>query len=282
MHSLLTAPASSHLREYVRTFAQRDFSSPNSESVQPILATLEYVLEFHFLGSPIVEYCDGRPRETYRMALAGPSTSRRAYLRMHSTIKSFGIFFHPFGFWRLFGMSSKEFVNNAYAADDVMGKPVRELWECLAESKSFKRRVDAVEGFLSSALARASDRTRIMDTAHHLIDVDPSTPIPELARVTGLSVRQYERRFDADVGMSPKLYARLSRYLTALDLKLSRPTRTWLGIAHETGYYDQMHMVKDFQALAGATPERLFAELGDSRPLASVPSVQYDGIGRPL
>jgi transcriptional regulator GlxA family with amidase domain len=106
-----------------------------------------------------------------------------------------------------------------------------------------------------------------MDTAHHVVHVDPSTPISELARLTGLSVRQYERRFDADVGMTPKRYARIARYMTALDLKLSRPNRTWFGIAHETGYHDQMHMVKDFQLLAGAPPERLLAELGDARPL---------------
>jgi AraC-like DNA-binding protein len=144
---------------------------------------------------------------------------------------------------------------------------MRDLWECLAERKSFDSRVDAAEGFLSSALARASNQTRIMDTAHHLIQADPSTSISELARVSGLSVRQYERRFDADVGMSPKVYARITRYLSALDLKLCRPCRAWLGIAHDSGYYDQTHMVKDFKLLAGASPERLFADLGDARPL---------------
>jgi AraC-like DNA-binding protein len=252
----------------VRTFAEREVNSPVLEIVQPYPATLDYVLAFDFLGGlPILEYCDGRPGETYQMALVGPYTSRRANFRLRGIVDSFGIFFQPFGFWRLFGIPSKECVNNAHAADDVLGKQMRELWERLAESKSFKHRVDVAEVFLSSALARASKRTHIMNSAHHLIHVDPNTPVSELARVTGLSVRQYERRFEADAGMSPKLYARITRYLTALDLKLARPTRSWLGIAHDTGYCDQMHMVKEFQLLAGAPPERLFAELVDARPL---------------
>jgi hypothetical protein len=71
---------------------------------------------------------------------------------------------------------------------------------------------------------------------------------------------------------SPKLYDRIVRYQMALDLKLCAPHRTWMSIAHQTGYHDQMHMIKDFQLLSGNTPARLLAELGDARPLAEAPA----------
>ena len=105
VHSLLKAPASPHLREHVRTFAEREVNSPVLEIVQPYPATLDYVLAFDFLGGlPILEYCDGRPGDTYQMALVGPYTSRRANFRLRGIVDSFGIFFQPFGFWRLFGI----------------------------------------------------------------------------------------------------------------------------------------------------------------------------------
>jgi AraC-like DNA-binding protein len=277
VHSLLSAPASPHLREYVRAYAQRHVALTASAIVQPVPATLENVIEFDFLGLPIVDYADDKSHDSYTIAMIGASTFRRANLRFNCAIDSFGIFFRPFGLWQLFGIPTKELVNKAFAADDVLGKQVRELWQLLAEGKSFDCRVNTAERFLSSALARASDRTRIMDTAHYIIHSEPSSPVSELARATGLSLRQYERRFIADVGMSPKLYARIARYQMALDLKLRRPDRAWLSIAHQAGYHDQMHMIKDFELLTGASPERLFAELGDARPSAEASLLQYDG-----
>jgi hypothetical protein len=48
-------------------------------------------------------------------------------------IQSFGIFFQPFGLWQLFGIPMKECTNKAFAAGDVLGKQMEELWEILAE-----------------------------------------------------------------------------------------------------------------------------------------------------
>jgi len=266
LQRLLIAPSSPHLKEYVRTYAQRDVAFSESPIVQPVPATLENVIEFEFLGMPIVEYVDEEPFSSYRTALIGAQTSRRANVRFNCDIESFGIFFEPFGLWQLFGIPTGELVNQGFAAEDVLGKPIRDLWEQLAEIRSFQHRVDTVEQFLSAMLVRVSDRTRLMDSAHYLIYGQPTNRVSEIARATGLSVRQYERRFIADIGVSPKLYARIIRYQGALDRKLRRPERSWLSIAHEAGYYDQTHMIKDFELLTGASPERLLAGLGDGRP----------------
>ena len=75
-----------------------------------------------------------------------------------------------------------------------------------------------------------------------------------LERESGLSERQFRRAFKAEVGASPKLYARIVRLNAALDLKVSTPSAPWTEIAHQFGWFDQAHMDKDFTALAGASP----------------------------
>jgi hypothetical protein len=35
---------------------------------------------------------------------------------------------------------------------------------------------------------------------------------------------------------------------------MATPERLWTDIAHEFGSYDQMHMVRDFERLAGESP----------------------------
>jgi hypothetical protein len=64
-----------------------------------------------------------------------------------------------------------------------------------------------------------------------------------------LSPRQFERRFLAQVGIPPKLYARIIRFNAALDNKLRLPSTPWSRVANEHDYYDQMHLVHDPEVL---------------------------------
>jgi AraC-like DNA-binding protein len=80
------------------------------------------------------------------------------------------------------------------------------------------------------------------------------TRIDELAFHSGLNVGQYERRFAEEVDVTPKLFARVTRLGMAVDKKRLAPDRSWASVAHEWEYFDQMHMVRDFQSLGGDAP----------------------------
>ena len=75
-----------------------------------------------------------------------------------------------------------------------------------------------------------------------------------------LSVRQFERRFAALMGVPPKTYARIGRIQKALE-KMRSPELRWADIAQMLGYYDQMHMVHDFRHLAGSNPSKVAPQL---------------------
>nr|WP_246410033.1 helix-turn-helix domain-containing protein [Granulicella aggregans] len=99
-----------------------------------------------------------------------------------------------------------------------------------------------------------------------MINKKGTVAINDLARSIGLSLRQYERRFADEVGMSPKLFSRVTRFQTALDTKRVEPMRSWLSIAHEFGYLDQTHMVRDFRSLSGTVPGQILVQSGDLQP----------------
>lgn len=85
--------------------------------------------------------------------------------------------------------------------------------------------------------------------------------IGRLANSVGLSVRQFERRFIQQVGVRPKLYARIARFEAALDSRARSGTKSWTEVAHEFGYHDQMHLVHDFEQFSGETPTNLLTEV---------------------
>ena len=110
--------------------------------------------------------------------------------------------------------------------------------------------------------AHASPLTQAMAAAQNLLRSDLGMRIEQLARESCMSVRTYERKFVAQMGLSPKLFARLRRFQLALDRKRVSET-TWLDVAHDLGYFDQMHMVKEFRAFGGDAPSRLLQSCGD-------------------
>ena len=104
-----------------------------------------------------------------------------------------------------------------------------------------------------------------MAAAENLLQADSGMRIQQLADESCMTVRTFERKFVAEMGLSPKLFARLRRFQLALDRKRSSGTR-WLDVAHDLGYFDQMHMVKEFRAFGGEAPSRLLQSCGDYQP----------------
>ena len=84
--------------------------------------------------------------------------------------------------------------------------------------------------------------------------------VEPLARDLGVSTRHLRRALQAPVGLSPKALASVLRFhsvLLAAD-RLARPS--WSTLAVRSGYYDQAHLIGEFQALCGLTPQALHRE----------------------
>jgi AraC-like DNA-binding protein len=79
------------------------------------------------------------------------------------------------------------------------------------------------------------------------------------------------RLFQQEVGLTPKHFARVRRFLRVVQA--TRPQRTgqtqqrvnWARLAVDCGYYDQAHLINEFHAFAGVSPSAyLRARTADS------------------
>jgi AraC-like DNA-binding protein len=106
-------------------------------------------------------------------------------------------------------------------------------------------------------------------------------PVEPLMDETGRSRRVVTERFGAQLGVSPKAYARIVRFRRAIGLLGGvGHGRTLADVAIECGYYDHSHFTRDCVALAGCPPSALMAEsscdpgvrfLQDDQLVGSVP-----------
>lgn len=83
--------------------------------------------------------------------------------------------------------------------------------------------------------------------------------IADLADGIGWSRRHFVARFRAEVGLPPKIAARMLRFHRATRL-LARGVPAAV-VSAACGYTDQSHLVREFRALAGVTPGAFVAEL---------------------
>jgi AraC-like DNA-binding protein len=129
------------------------------------------------------------------------------------------------------------------------------LAERLAESRCSYDRIAAVSQFLL-ANVRPHGRDPVVCRAAANLRSNPSLRVGALAAELGLSERHLSRKFNTVFGIGPKRFARIAR----VEHVLAACGRgaAWADIAYSCGFTDQAHMVNDFNAILGATPDYLF------------------------
>ena len=70
----------------------------------------------------------------------------------------------------------------------------------------------------------------------------------------GISAQRFIELFRNDVGLPPKLFARLARFRRVLGCVDTADEVDWTDVAIAAGYFDQAHMIRDFRQFAGVTP----------------------------
>jgi AraC-like DNA-binding protein len=123
------------------------------------------------------------------------------------------------------------------------------------------RCVRVLDRILTRHLMRAAPIDPLVIAAGRLLLREPR-PIADVARRMGVSPRHLTRTFRHAVGLTPKMFARISRFQrVAAVLDDESSGGVLAGVALACGYYDQSHLVRDVRAFAGGTPVALRAAL---------------------
>ena len=176
-----------------------------------------------------------------------------------------------------------ELTDAVYDAYAVIGPEIPRLEHELGDTPGFAERIQIIEERLIRMLGCHGTQDPVAIAANSLFASNGIHRVSTMATDSGLSPRQFERRFLAQVGVPPKLYARIIRFNAALDHKLRSPGRAWSRIANDHDFYDQMHLVHDCRAFTGESPctvpgahrrrARVPYVLRDSKPSATLMKV---------
>lgn len=210
-------------------------------------------------------------RDQYLLVLPGQREShpraslygqRTGYLDILPTgrVGLMSVVFTPVGVRDLLHVPLGELANNCYSLEEVLGKEGRELEDQIITAHGFDERVQSLERFLLQRLKRKNEfeNNRMRMVITRLLQNRGLLNVEQLADYACLSKKQFERVFAAYVGLMPKQYLRVIRFLHAVEIKNRMPEIDLATLAFHAGYYDSAHLANEIKTLTGHTSSTLF------------------------
>jgi AraC-like DNA-binding protein len=215
---------------------------------------------FHY-GDVFEMRYPGKPWTELHRSVAVSQTDRFVEIRPSGASGFVSVRFFPWGAHRFFRVPVDAFADRALPAEHLWGRDVRVLEERLAAAASFPARIRLLEGFLLDRLCDGRMRRPLPVTRRTASGVvrlvqarGGRLSMARLSKEAGLGERRLERMFRRVVGVPPKRYARLCRFLDACRLLREARITSVAQVAMDCGYSDQPHLQREFRRLAGMTP----------------------------
>lgn len=207
----------------------------------------------------------GRSRDRAGALLRG-ADSTSFVLENDRPIYEFGVDFTPGGAYPFFAPPASA-LQNAQAPLDALwnAQVVRELRERVEEAQTLGERIHLLEQELLQQMVRPLAHHPAVTTALRALslprrggeqrdDDGNFARITQVAEAAGVSRRRLTRVFGEEVGLTPKQFARIQRFLATLRRMRSQQRIDWAQLALACGYYDQAHLINEFRTFAGVCP----------------------------
>lgn len=189
--------------------------------------------------------------------LVGASASP-VVLRMRGRVHGLSVTLRPGASLALFGVPAHQLAGQEATWQDVTNPALRHHAERVHEAGDDAARAQLLLDGLGHALRRAheDDSRRVRRAAALFGAAAGERTVRAVAETLGLSERRLQQLFRDHVGLPPRTWSRIARMHECLRLLRGPVTLPWQALALDGGFYDQSHLVNEFQALCGMTPAR--------------------------
>jgi AraC-like DNA-binding protein len=247
---VLASPPS--LADVVEAIWQVDVPDPCEARARSltVLPSAASIMAVHF-RDPIRSDRKNYAHQAYRTVITGVQRDT-VTIEPSGPTGSVIVRFKPGAAACVFGPEMAAFSDANVELSDVVGDPTRDrLQTRLREAADEYERRDLIEDFLLPLIRHRSDP--LVWQAIRSLRANPGQPVAQLARALEISERQLERRFLDYAGATPKQFVRMLRVELAIAAR--HRGAAWADVAARCGFTDQAHMIRDFKALSGTTPE---------------------------
>ncbi|HET9208836.1 MAG TPA: AraC family transcriptional regulator [Thermoanaerobaculia bacterium] len=187
--------------------------------------------------------------QTSSMLIEAPARSSRVM----------GIRFHPIGAYAVLGLPLSEVSGLTVDLQDLAGRAAAELTERCHGAATVEERFRLAAEWIAERAARSPVADPAVSwIARQIERQEGAVSIAELREQAGMTRTRLAAAFREQIGVAPKLYARILRFRRLLGM-LHEGAGPLSDLALAAGYYDQPHMNAEFRELSGLTPREFLA-----------------------
>jgi AraC-like DNA-binding protein len=197
--------------------------------------------------------------ERYPGAVYVGAHSRYSVIDAEEQRAVIGVSFRPGGTWPFFAPAADELQNSHVGMGELWGASGRSLRERVLAAPNPAARLARLESDLLAQAVRPFERRPEVEYMLRRLSLPhDAVSIESLGEDCGLSARRLTRLFAVEVGLTPKLYARVKRFQHMFK-SMRHPQLDWSELAVTCGYFDQSHLIRDCKSISGFTPTELRA-----------------------
>lgn len=245
------------LQPYVKAISSIENPSGSNPSVFRVLPDTCVEIFFGYTTSPIAKI-DGKDQFESSRSFVASRMSRYMDAELPPNSGSIAVCFKTGAAFHFFKHPMKELTNYNILLADLWGKKIDVLEESLSVCKNNKERVHVIQSFLCQLLKRGPANKNEYEYCLWQIKLyKGQMPLKTLSKKTNISQRHLSRLFNSFLGLPPKEFSRITRFLSSLDNIKKYPSYSLTQIAYESGYFDQAHFIHDCKTFSGLTPKEL-------------------------
>jgi AraC-like DNA-binding protein len=254
MQGITIIPPPPHLRKHVRNFWYAG-PSTHQQNFKILADGTPGIIFQHKHGHSGVTWQDVY---TLPVAFAYGQATAPGINIMEAGTSCFGVHFRPHVWKELFRMDASEVTNTAVQLDILPGFGITEkllntpdplqitklLSDCLWNNLNHHQKEDAI----------------IAHSVQEIASQIATVHAKDLPARYNLSQRQFQRRFQQHMGVSPETYIRILKFQQALQAINHRSFTKLSDIAYDLAFADQSHFIREFKFFSGYTPKELLQQ----------------------
>ncbi len=252
---------SQFLSRYIKYYWSLENCIPvNKEHIQRIVPSGLFELIFYLRDKP--QMINQQKSISDSIILTGQLKNYHD-LKVTGNLSLFAIYFLPHGLSMFLDLPIKELFNQSIPLKYLIKDTVQKLEDELSNAETFEKQIVFAENFLMSQIQKVEKKykyNRIRYVINEINKVKGVLNIDDLASESFLSRKQFERTFVEIIGISPKQFLKIVRFQNAIFEKSKPGDLNITELAYKCGYYDQAHMINDFNKLSGMSPVKYFHE----------------------
>lgn len=181
--------------------------------------------------------------------------SEPVYWNMEAGAEIIGISLKPEAFITLFNRSIGDIADTIEETHVFFGNLLGDLIEQIWQAPDNESRKNLIIQYFRKLQAIQEGRQPYFFQALEQIRASSEIPSTEdICEQVLVGKRQLQRAFQYNLGISLKTYGRIIRFTKVYEFIYKNPQRKLTEIAHEFGYADQSHFIREFREFTGDNP----------------------------